>query len=156
MEITLYDEIYYENDNINSFYFNMVGMTDSSYLLVYYNTTTKIDDYYGYGPLQAKLATVATATGAITLSDPVVLMDSSPIYTLAVTRIDDDTAVVAYADYALNTAMRVQGINVNADNTVGTNKDNYSLIFLRVSCVKAFSFILQTIKRYICQLLIFR
>lgn len=120
LAITLYDEIYYENDQSGLFYFNMVGMTDSSYLLLYYNTTTKIDPYYGYGALQAKLATVATTTGAITLSGPVVLADSNAIYTLAAARLDDDTAVVAFADYNMNSAMRVQSINVNADNTIGS------------------------------------
>ena len=138
LAITLYDAAVLLDDRANSYYFSMVGMTATSYLMVFHNTTVETQPYYGYGQLEAKLATVSTDTGAVTTTDASALANSAAIYSLAVTSIDDTTAVVAYANYYDNSGIRTQVIQLEQlENSATTNVGEFTplLILILISIV---------------------
>lgn len=112
LRVTLSAEVELLPDHVSSHDFTLVGMTASTYLMVYHNSTIFVDEYYGYGALQAKVATVNTNTGTITVGAEATLLGSAAIFDLAATRLSDRTAVVAYADYASNYAMVTQVVNI--------------------------------------------
>jgi hypothetical protein len=119
LEITLYAAASLLDDRAGSYDFTFVGMTSTSFLMLYHNATTKIEPFYGYGLLNAKLVTVDTAAGTVTASDPVTLPDSTAIFRLAATRLDDTTAVVVYADYAQNYGIKAQVVGL--ENLIDAN-----------------------------------
>lgn len=103
-------------DPTYSYDFTLVGMTDSSYLMLFHDTTQRIDENYGYGTLQAKLVAVDKASGAVTVGNATELPNSTPVFSLAATRVSDSYAVVAYADYASNYAIRALPVKISAIN----------------------------------------
>ena len=120
LSITLYDSAVLLNDPESSHNFDLVGMTESSFMVVYHDSTVQVEPYYGYGTLQTRLASVNTDTGAVTVSDEVTLLGSTAIYTLAATRISDTVAVVAYSDYSSNYGIRAQLIQLETADTITT------------------------------------
>lgn len=116
LEVTLYDPEVLLEDPTYSHDFTLVGMADTSFLMLFHNTDQRIDKDYGYGTLQAKLATVDTASGTVAVGNTTELPNSTPIFSLAATRLSDSYAVVAYADYASNFAIRALPVRVGAIN----------------------------------------
>jgi hypothetical protein len=109
----------------------MVGMTSSSYLLSYYNATIPVLQHYGYGSINTYLITVTNDnTNSIimlSLSNATVLIDSSAIFSMAMTNINSNTAIITYTDYNHNYAIYCQSIHLQIDEeskltSIGNNK----------------------------------
>jgi hypothetical protein len=104
------------DDKTYTVYFDIVGMTDTTFLILYYNATTLVSDYYGYGSLVSALATtsgdLAAGSGAITLSEFTTLADAQPVYSLSASKLDSSTAVVVFADYSSNFGIKCQTVEV--------------------------------------------
>jgi len=104
------------DDKTYSIYFDIVGMTSTSYLVFYFDGTNPVSDYYGYGSLVSTLATtsgdLAQGNGNITLSETTMLTDAQPVYSLESTRLDSTTAVVAFSDYGDNFGIRCQAVEL--------------------------------------------
>jgi len=96
----------------------MVGMTSSSYLLSYYNATIPVLQHYGYGIINTYLITVTndnTNSIMLSLSNATALIDSSAIFSMAMTNINSNTAVITYTDYNHNYAIYCQSIHLQID-----------------------------------------
>jgi hypothetical protein len=116
LAVTLYPPSALLEDPTSSYYFAIVGMTDASYITVYHNSSQKVDEYYGYDALQAKVATVDKTTGVVTVGPAAQLPDSTPIFSLAATRLSASSAVVVYADYESDYAIRAQEVKIYLEN----------------------------------------
>ena len=99
----------------------MVGMTSSSYLISFYNSTIPVLKHYGYGTINTYLITVDTTTTTTTnaiilsLSNTTILIHSSAIFSMAMTNINSNTAVITYTDYNHNYAIYCQSIHLQVD-----------------------------------------
>lgn len=112
------DQLNITTDNSYSIYFAMVGMTSSSYLLSYYNATIPVLQHYGYGIINTYLITVTndnTNSIMLSLSNATALIDSSAIFSMAMTNINNNTAVITYTDYNHNYAIYCQSIHLQID-----------------------------------------
>lgn len=119
------DAAFFANNNNNGFYFTAVGMTNTTYIVMFHNSTILVADYFGYGVLNAALVTVPStlpsSTAAPTVSAAVTLPDSAVIYSMAATMLDSDTAVLAYTDANRNygiTGQIIQLATVNASTHI--------------------------------------
>ena len=118
----------------------MVGMTSSSYLISYYNSTIPVLQHYGYGTINTYLITVDTTTTntiILSLSNTTTLIDSSAIFSMAMTNINSNTAIITYTDYNHNYAIYCQSIHLQVDEeskltTIG-NKLNPTCLLLTSS-----------------------
>lgn len=116
LAIELFDEVVFaDNTNYNS-NFNIVGLGETTYALVFYHADNVVQQYFGYGPLNAKLATVTN--NAVVLGDIVNLNTSTPVFNLAAARLSATSAVIAFADYSNNFGINTQLLTLNADNTL--------------------------------------
>jgi hypothetical protein len=130
LAITLYDAATIWDDRTSSYDFTLVGMTSTSFIMLCHNSTTKVEPFYGYGLLQATLVTVDTTTGTTVASAAVSLPDSTAIFSLAATRLDDTTAVVVYADYAQNYGIKAQVVEL--ENVVDANAKSIGTLIVRI------------------------
>jgi hypothetical protein len=96
--------------------FTLTGMSETSFLAVFYQPAQTINEYYTAGPLQAVLATVSDDKTAVTFSKNVTLPSSVAAYTLSATSLDSNTAVVAYADLNQNFGIMSQVIELESLN----------------------------------------
>lgn len=87
---------------------NIVAFTATSYALVYFDAKNLVNGWYGWGVMEARLATVSP-TGVVTLGNATVLTaNTAPIFNLAVTRMSATSAVIVYADYFRDYAINTQ------------------------------------------------
>ena len=99
----------------------MVGMSSSAYLISYYNASTEVIKNYGYGTINTILITVtddgSTTTDGIklSLSNATSLVDSSAIFSIAMTSVGNTTAVIVYTDFHHNYAIYCQSIHLQID-----------------------------------------
>lgn len=111
LTITLSDPVSVAPNNYVNF--NLVGFTTTSYALVFFNGTNAVSKDYGWGVLEARLATVSPA-GVVTLGDVVVLSaQTAPIYSLAVTKMSATSAVIVYCDYYRDYAISTQLLSLS-------------------------------------------
>ena len=124
LQISLSNSTVFADDSTNSHYFTAVGLSSTQYLLLFYNGSSADEDfkYYNYGPVQTILATVPDdvdpVNANITLGSTVTLESSAATFGLAATRIDDTTAVLAYANVAENYAVQAQVVQLLSEASV--------------------------------------
>jgi hypothetical protein len=122
LSITLSAPVFYLNDSANSIYSNIIGMNEQQYVLVYHDSIQNGNDanvYGTYGTLNAILVTIPTfdsvneiATLKVVLSKVVTLFESQASFYMALTRLDGDSAVVAYVDARSNFGVTAQVIEI--------------------------------------------
>lgn len=123
LAVTLSAPVRYLPYAVGSLYVTVTGLTDSQYFISYYNGTMNEPNpdsgsIYPYksGHLQVVLVTVAGDVAAgdavITTTNATLMDDSYIVYSLASTRINNNTAVVVYADPKINYGIRCQVITV--------------------------------------------
>lgn len=122
LSITLTDSEKVVDDPYHSHYFAVAGISPTQAVLVYYNANASDAsfEYYGYGPLTTVLATLND--DAIELSEELTLENSAATFSLAITAIDSDTVVVAYADPNVNYGILTQLVQLQ------TNGDGDSVL----------------------------
>lgn len=103
-------------DNANAVYNSIVGLTDSTFFIVYYNSNVTTND----NNLKTVLVTVTPNTVVdnvvMSVSAPTVLSNAHPAYYLSSSRISNDTAVVVFAESYANYALRA--VVISNDNTL--------------------------------------
>lgn len=102
----------YATDNNYSVYTSIVGLTDSTYLLLYFDSfesnSSSSDPAGGSGALTVLLATISTTTMDISFSTPSTLTNSQLSLSFTASRLDNTSAVVAYADKTTNYGVTTQ------------------------------------------------
>jgi hypothetical protein len=109
-------------------YANIQGMSSSQYLLLYYDSydPSVPTNVTGSGPLNVLVATISgdltvEGTAEITFSTVATLSKSALSFYFAVTKLDNDTAVIAYIDSNNNFGISVQIVQMT------TNLDKQSI-----------------------------
>jgi hypothetical protein len=102
-------------DPQHSVFNSILGLTENSYLISYYNSNTTDNTAMRLTSLLATVAVPAdgTAAAVISFSLPAYLYNSLPAYYLASTKISNNTAVVAFADEYSNYGLRAVVVAVD-------------------------------------------
>jgi hypothetical protein len=109
--VTLSAPVIYANNSDYGLYANIVGLSASSYLLLYYDSY-QADGPATSGPLNAILATISSSSGEISLSAATSWPDSALMYYFEVAAVDNSTVLLAYVDANSNYGVRTQVIRV--------------------------------------------
>lgn len=124
LSISLSQELQYVSNEDTSLVMNIVGLSDSLFMLLYYNGSSSNDiSSVPNGPLTAMLASVDPSADP-TASKPLILssttLEQSAIsYYFSVTQLSNDTAIVAYANAATNGGITALAVRINDALEIG-------------------------------------
>lgn len=124
--ISLSDAVYFADNTYNSTIQAMTPLTESSYLLAFYDQNQVPDERAG--SLKIVLADVATNL-AVSLSDAMTNNESLLSYYLDATTLSNDTVVVVYSNANDNNNLVAQEIKVLNENIYPSTSGNYSVTF---------------------------
>lgn len=120
LSISLSDPVIFASDDNYELQTSVVGLSDSSFLLVMNTAELQEDDGPHYGPLTARVATV-TGEGAavvVTLGAVSSYQHNFASFNMASARVDNSSALVSYCDYNNNYGISVVALQAGADGDV--------------------------------------
>lgn len=142
LAVTLSSSVPYASDDSYSIYTDIVGLSSSTYLLLYFDSAVNpsTSPAGGSGPLSVRLATLSDLPDGVTLSigAVTVLQSSALSLSFAASRLDNFTAVVAYADGEANYGIKVQLVRLIAEangTSIGISFLHYPIDCFRLMSV---------------------
>lgn len=108
-----------------------VGLTDTSYFIMYYNQSITSSSTPGFnvtGPLTTVLASFDIG-GNIIISTPVVLENSKVSSYLSAVRISDNSAVVSFADAQADYGIRSVVVSLQASLGANQDRKDYKIFY---------------------------
>lgn len=103
--VTLGNEVIFYDNSEYKLSYSLVGLSEDRFLLAFFNGLNTAPDNVEYGPLQAMIGRVDTATGAITLgqdASQIASIPNSAAFKVSASRVSDTTAVVVFGEIASN------------------------------------------------------
>lgn len=126
LTVTISEEFLYQNNSHYSYYSEVVGMSETQYMLMYFDSYVPDDptSQSGSGPLSVVVATVSgnpstPQSATLSFSNATTLTNSALTYYFTGTLLEANTAVIAYVDANNNEGITCQVIKL-VDDISGT------------------------------------